>query len=119
MMSELTGLEVSNASMYDGATATAEAMIMSVASARKRNRVLVSATVNPAVRDVMATYAHYHGIVLDTIEEHDGVTSRDDFESKMAAGDVAGVVVASPNYYGILEDYTGWADTCHSKSHCS
>lgn len=115
MMSQLTGLEVSNASMYDGATATAEAMIMSVASARKRNRVLVSATVNPAVRDVMATYAHYHGIVLDTIEEHDGVTSRDDFESKMAAGDVAGVVVASPNYYGILEDYTGWADTCHSK----
>ena len=115
MMSQLTGLEVSNASMYDGATATAEAMIMSVASARKRNRVLVSATVNPAVRDVMATYAHYHGIVLDTIEEHDGVTSRDDFESKMAAGDVAGVVVASPNYYGILEDYTGWGDTCHSK----
>ena len=60
MMTQLTGLEVSNASMYDGATATAEAMIMTVASARKRNKVLVSATLNPQVLNVMKTYAHYH-----------------------------------------------------------
>ncbi|MDE6153600.1 MAG: glycine dehydrogenase, partial [Muribaculaceae bacterium] len=74
IMSRLTGLEVSNASMYDGATATAEAMLMAVAHARRRNRVLVSATVNPAVREVVDTYARYHGVVVDTIEAVDGVT---------------------------------------------
>lgn len=114
MMSMLTGLEVSNASMYDGATAAAEAMMMTVASARKKNRVLVSATVLPQVRDVMATYAHYHGIQLDVIEEKEGVTSRDDLDAKLAEGNVAGVVLASPNRYGIIEDYTGWADAIHS-----
>ena len=52
MIAALTGMEVSNASMYDGTTATAEAMMMAVANSRKRNRVLVSATLNPAVRRV-------------------------------------------------------------------
>lgn len=114
IMSRLTGLEVSNASMYDGATATAESMLMAVAHARRRNRVLVSATVNPAVREVVDTYARYHGVVVDTIEAVDGVTSREDLDAKLAAGDVAGVIVAAPNYYGIVEDYSGWADACHA-----
>ena len=114
MMASLTGLDVSNASMYDGPTAVAEAMMMTVAASRKRNRVLVSATVLPQVREVMSTYARYHGIVLDTIAEEEGVTSRIDFEEKMASGDVAGVVVAYPNRYGILENYEGWADTVHA-----
>lgn len=57
MMSELTGLPVSNASMYDGATALAEAMMMTVAASRKKDRVLVSATLNPAWREVIDTYA--------------------------------------------------------------
>ena len=69
MMSRLTGLDVSNASMYDGATATAEAMMMTVAATRKRNRVLVSSTVLPQVLAVMHTYARYHGIVLEEIPE--------------------------------------------------
>ena len=55
MMASLTGLDVSNASLYDGATATAEAMIMCVAAARRRNRVLVSATLAPSVRAVVDT----------------------------------------------------------------
>lgn len=115
MMAELTGMEVSNASMYDGTTATAEAMMMAVSAARKRNRVLISATVSPQVREVVRTYATYHGITVDEIAEADGVTSRDDFEAKLSSGDpVAGVIVAAPNYYGIVEDYTGWVDTCHA-----
>lgn len=113
MMTQLTGLEVSNASMYDGATATAEAMMMTVAATRKRNKVLVSATVNPEVISVMKTYAHYHGIDLVEVAEKDGITDKTDFESKLAHGDVAGVVVATPNRYGILEDYDGWADAIH------
>ncbi|MEZ3591820.1 MAG: aminomethyl-transferring glycine dehydrogenase subunit GcvPA [Muribaculaceae bacterium] len=114
LMSSLTGLPISNASMYDGATATAEAAMMAVAAGRKRRRILVSETVNPATRRVVETYARYHGITIETIKAEDGVTSRSDFEEKVAAPDVAGVIVASPNYYGILEDYTDWADTCHA-----
>jgi glycine dehydrogenase subunit 1 len=114
MMAELTGLDVSNASMYDGATATAEAMMLAVHAAKRRRRVLVSKTLNPNVAQVVATYAHYHDITLDFIPEHEGVTCRKSFEEMVAAGDVAAVIVAAPNYYGIVEDYTGWADACHA-----
>jgi len=114
MMTRLTGMEVSNASMYDGATATAEAMMMAVAHARKRNRVLISETVDPGVREVVRTYAHWHGITLDTIPAADGITSRSELDRMLAEGDVAGVIVAIPNYYGIIEDYTGWADAIHA-----
>lgn len=113
MMASLTGLDVSNASMYDGATATAEAMMMTVAAARKRNRVLASSTLLPQVMDVVKTYASYHGITLDIIPEIDGVTSIDDLKS-MLGTDVAGVILPTPNKYGILEDYTGVADAIHA-----
>lgn len=113
MMASLTGLDVSNASMYDGATATAEAMMMTIAATRKRNRVLVSATLLPQVLDVVKTYAKYHGIALDIIPECDGATSIADLKS-MLAGDVAGVIVATPNKYGILEDFNGVAEMVHA-----
>lgn len=118
MMCELTGMDVSNASMYDGSTATAEAMLMCVAAARRRNRVLISATVNPAILDVVHTYARYHGVQLDVIPATaDGaVTDRAAMQAMLAdkSAPVAGVIVASPNYYGILEDYTGFADDIHA-----
>lgn len=114
MMCELTGMDISNASMYDGATATAEAMIMAVNSARKKRRVLISATVNPAVAEVVSTYARYHGITLEVIPENEGISDRYEFEAMLGAGDVAGVIVAYPNYYGIVEPLEGWADACHA-----
>jgi len=113
MMAELTGMEVSNASMYDGCTATAEAMMMAVANAKKRNRVLVSDTLNPNVIRVVETYAKFHGIQVDHIAAKDGVTDREMLAAELAKDDVAGVIVATPNFYGILEDYTGVADMCH------
>ena len=115
MICELTGMDVTNASMYDGTTATAEAMMMCVAIAKKRNKVLVSATIDPKVKRVVETYAKYQGVVIDTIAEKDGVTDLADLEAKLAADDVAGVILAQPNYYGIVEDYTGVADMCHAK----
>lgn len=114
MMCELTGLDISNASLYDGATATAEAMLMCVAAAKKKNRVLISATVNPAVARVCATYAHWHGITLATIPEHDGVTSLEALDEMLGAGDVAGVILPQPNYYGIIEDFSGISDKIHA-----
>lgn len=115
MMAELTGLDVCNASLYDGTTATAECMLMCVAAARKRNTVLISATVNKAVRDVVRTYARYHKVnLVEILETADGVTDVTVMERLLQDKDVAGVIAASPNRYGILEDFTGWADKIHA-----
>lgn len=114
MISELTGMEASNASMYDGATATAEAMFMMVASAKKKNRVVVSDTLLPAVTEVVKTYAKFHGVDLTIVPEKEGVSDLDAIKKELEAGDVAGVIVPCPNRYGIVEDYTGLADAIHA-----
>lgn len=111
---ELTGMEASNASMYDGSTAAAEAMFMMVTSAKKKNRVLISSTVLPQVIEVVKTYAHFHGVELTVIPEKDGVTDLDAMRGELAKGDVAGVILPTPNKYGIIEDYTGVADEIHN-----
>ena len=113
MMAELTGMDISNASMYDGTTATAEAMLMAVAAGKKQNKVLVSETVNSNTRKVLDTYALHHGVELETIAGKDGVTDIDDLKARLADGGVAGVIVQQPNAYGIIEDYTGFSDVCH------
>ena len=114
MMADLTGMDISNASMYDGSTATAEAMLMCVAAAKKRNKVLISATFNPRVMNVVRTYAKFHGVELVEIPAADGLTDRETITRELAAGDVAGVMVAQPNHYGIIEDFTGLADEVHA-----
>lgn len=114
MMCELTRMDVSNASMYDGATATAESMLMAVNASRKKRRVLISATVDPKTAAVVNTYARYHHIAVEVIPARDGVTDRRELELMLGAGDVAGVIVATPNYRGILEDLSGWADLIHA-----
>lgn len=114
MMADLTGMDISNASMYDGSTATAEAMLMCVAAAKKRNKVLISATFNPRVLNVVRTYAKFHGVELVEIPAADGVTDREAITRELATGDVAGVMVAQPNHYGLIEDFTGLADEVHA-----
>lgn len=96
---ELTGMDVSNASVYDGATAAAEAMFMAVSQTRK-NKILVSSTVNPSTIDVIKTYAHFRNIEVVIISEKDGLTDSD-FE----VNEIAGLIVQYPNYYGIIEEY--------------
>jgi glycine dehydrogenase subunit 1 len=115
MMAELTGMDVSNASMYDGATATAEAAMMAVAAGKKVNKVLVSDTIDPKVRRVVDTYAKYQGIEIVSIAQKDGVTDQDDMLKKLEEGGTAGVIVQCPNYYGIVEDFTGYAEAIHAK----
>ena len=114
MMAELTGMDISNASMYDGSTATAEAVMMAVAAGKKQNKVLVSETIDPKVLAVVKTYAHFHGIEIEMIPAKDGVTDLSTLNSKISA-DVAGVLVQQPNFYGIVEDYAGFADACHNQ----
>ena len=115
MMAELTGMDISNASMYDGTTAAAEAMMMAVAAGKKVNKVLVSAGLNPKTREVLDTYALHQGIELVTISLKDGVTDLNDLKARLAEGGVAGVMVQQPNVYGIVEDLTGFAEACHEQ----
>lgn len=114
LMADLTGMDISNASMYDGATATAEAMMMAVSAAKKRNKVLVSATLAPNVLQVMETYAKFHGVDLVVVPASQGVTDKAVLTELLEQNDVAGVVLPQPNYYGIIEDLTGVADLCHA-----
>lgn len=115
MISELTGMECCNASMYDGATAAAEAMMMAMAATRKKSRVLLSSTLLPQVRKVVETYAKYHGVAISLIAHNNGNTDLSDLQRLLEADDVAGVLVPSINRFGIVEDLTGFADAVHTR----
>ena len=115
MITELTGMDCTNASMYDGATAAAEAMMMAMASTKKKIRVLLSEGLLPHVVKVVRTYAAFNGIELGYIPCHEGVTSYGALLTELAAGDVAGVLVPGINKYGIIEDLTGFADAVHAQ----
>ncbi len=116
MMAELTGMDISNASMYDGTTAAAEAVMMAVAAGKKQDTVLISETVDPKTLRVIETYAHFHGIQIEMIRQKEGITDLPHLQSLLSLhqGKVAGVFVQQPNYYGIVEDYSGYADAVHA-----
>lgn len=113
MICALTGMDVSNASMYDGPTAAAEAMMMAVACTKRKTRVLLSETLLPHVRKVVATYAKFHNVQLGYIPMKDGQTGLEPMKEELAKGDVAGVIVPSLNRFGIVEDLTGFAEAVH------
>lgn len=113
MICALTGMDVSNASMYDGPTAAAEAMMMAVACTKRKTRVLLSETLLPHVRKVVETYAKFHNVQLGYIPIKDGQTGLEPMKEELAKGDVAGVIVPSLNRFGIVEDLTGFAEAVH------
>ena len=115
MICELTGMDVSNASMYDGPTAAAEAMKMAVACSRKKTRVLLSRGLLPHVIKVVETYARFGGVEIDYIPVAEGQTSLESLCEELAKDDVAGVIVPSVNRYGIIEDHSGFADAVHAR----
>ena len=113
MMAELTGMDIANASMYEGTTATAEAMMVAFDNSKKADTILYSAALNENIIAVLKTYAFFHGVKLKAIETTEGTTSFDELKKQMAVGGIAGVIVQQPNRYGIIEDFTGFADVCH------
>lgn len=113
MMARLTGMDISNASMYDGTTATAEAVMMANAVAKKADTVLVSDTVDPKTVAVIKTYAHVHGVKMEIVKQETGATDMAAIKQRLCGGSVVGVVVQQPNRYGVIEDYSGLADVCH------
>jgi glycine dehydrogenase subunit 1 len=108
LVCQLTGMEVANASMYDGASACAEGVLMAV-RLTKRRRVLLARTLNPRWRAVIATYCRY--LELELVEVGygaDGRTDLDDLAAKLDS-DTAAVVAGYPNYFGVIEDLAALA----------
>lgn len=103
MICELTGMDVSNASVYDGATATAEAIFMAV-NQTKRKKVLISKTINPRYLEVVKTYMKYRNYEIEMIDEVDNSLDSNDLFKKLDDS-VACVVSQYPNYYGVIENY--------------
>jgi len=112
MVCELTGMEVSNASMYDGATATAEAMFMAYAQTGNHT-ILVSGTVNPRTIEVIKTYAHYRNINVLVIPHKDGISDKEKIQANLNGS--MGLIVQNPNYFGIIEDYDGFSSMVHEQ----
>ncbi|HSQ89712.1 MAG TPA: aminomethyl-transferring glycine dehydrogenase subunit GcvPA, partial [Romboutsia sp.] len=104
MIAELTGMEIANASMYDGATAAVEACIMAVGQT-KRKKVIVPKTVHPETRKVLKTYMQYNQceiLEVDFCNEY-GITDINKLK-KMVGKDTACVLIQNPNFFGIIED---------------
>jgi glycine dehydrogenase subunit 1 len=108
MICELTGLDVSNASHYDGSTALAEAAFMACSATRK-NQVLISSTLNPIYKNVLKTYLTYKDL---DYEEIDISKYFDDLGPKEKISSAC-LITQSPNYYGVVEDYTGISQRLH------
>lgn len=107
----LTGLEVSNASLYDGATACAEAAMMAL-RVTGRNRILVDGCVSPFSRQVLKTYLYNLSVEVVEITPRDGQLDHDALTGFLDET-VAGVLVQNPNFFGCLEDFTALADQVH------
>jgi glycine dehydrogenase subunit 1 len=102
MVCQLTGMEVANASMYDGSSAVPEAAMMAVRVTR-RDKILVARTVHPEYREVLQTYAQHQGIPVEELAYgKNGRLDLDDLRKKLDDG-VAAVLLQSPNFFGILE----------------
>ncbi len=102
MIAELTAMDVANASMYDGATATAEAAMLAMGS-KKKNQILVSKTVHPEIREVLHTYMRFHGGEIVEIDYKEGETDVEKLQ-EVISENTAGVIVQNPNFFGIIEN---------------
>ncbi|MHB9155972.1 MAG: aminomethyl-transferring glycine dehydrogenase subunit GcvPA [Endomicrobiales bacterium] len=108
LIAALTGLDVSNASLYDGASATAEAALLAARSTG-RKRVAVSAAVHPEYRQVLATYLQGSDAEITTVPLENGATSFSKIR-ELAGADTAALIVQSPNFLGIIEDLSAIKD---------
>jgi len=114
MISELTGMEVANASMYDGSTASTEAVLMAVRLTGRRG-VLVARSVHPEYREVLSTYAYHQGMPIREIGfEANGRINVKELESAITA-ETACVLIQSPNFFGTIEDIAAAADIAHKR----
>lgn len=108
MICELSGLDISNASLYDGASALAEACSLAISHTRNK-KILISETVNPIYLDVVKTYLKYREVEIVVIQTVDGITDFDKIK-KINLNDIACIAIQSPNFYGYLEDWKKYSN---------
>jgi len=113
MICQLTGMEVANASMYDGSTAVPEAAMMAM-RVTGRDRIVAARTLHPEYREVLRTYAQHQGmpVVECGYDPASGALDLDDLE-KNIDGETAAVIIQSPNFFGIVEDVRPAAQIAH------
>lgn len=111
MICQLTGMDVSNASLYDGATALAEAILMACQATRKE-KVVLAQSLHPEYREVSSTYAKFQDIPITEVGYKDGMMDLEALE-KTVTKETAAVVVQSPNFFGIIEDIEPIAEIAH------
>ncbi|MFN3324922.1 MAG: aminomethyl-transferring glycine dehydrogenase subunit GcvPA [Bryobacteraceae bacterium] len=113
MICQLTGMDVANASMYDGSSAVPEAAMMA-ARITGRNRIVISRGVHPEYREVLKTYAQHQGLPIAEFDYH-AETGASDLENleKQINGDTAAVIIQSPNFFGVVESVKAAADLAH------
>lgn len=114
MVAELFGMEVSNASHYDGSTSLAEAALMAMRINKNKNRLLVSSSVHPEYVEVLKTYVANLGVEISFVPLESGVTSLNSLKS-LLSDDVMAVIIQSPNFYGCVEDLESLASVAKSK----
>lgn len=113
MICELTGMEVSNASMYDGASALAEAVVMACEQTRRKEFV-IAAAVHPEYRETVETYTKTQGLTGVALSYRDGVTDVND-AAGLVHDKTAALVVQYPNFFGNIEDLKALAEVAHAK----
>ncbi len=109
----ISGMDIANASLYDGATSVAEAVILALNTTGKR-RVLIAETLHPHYRQVVETYLDSLPAQVVTIPARNGVTPVDAIRAELK-GDEACVVVQSPNFFGLFEDWQGCFEATHTQ----
>lgn len=115
MMASLTGMDVSNASLYDGASALAEAILMAVRANRKAKtkRILVPRTVHPSYRKVVHTIVRHQGIMLEELDYDTRGGHIDPASLPQEPGDFVALVIPQPNFFGVLEEVDALTDWAH------
>lgn len=114
LVCQLTGMEVANASMYDGSTALAEAVLMAE-RVTKRSKVVASTATHPQYLEVVQTYVQHAGIHLELVEFDEKTGQSWQALADAIDGATAALVVQSPNFFGCIEDLTALADAAHAK----
>jgi len=111
MICQVTGLDIANASLYDGSTAVVEAVFMAIGPGG-RGEVVISEGVDPQYRRVLRTYAHARGFSVKEVPTRNGITSVEDLDAAMSPT-TAAVVVQQPNFFGCIEDVTAIEPVAH------
>jgi glycine dehydrogenase subunit 1 len=112
LIARLTGLDVSNASLYDGGSAAAEAVLMAVSCTKRFGKVVTAESVHPEYRQTIATYLEHLGVELVTVATPGGVVNPADFAAAVDET-TACIVIQQPNFFGCVEDAAALASIAH------